>query len=94
MLWLNQQTVRDMIDRHQLAAVRVGRRRVGIRRSILEAFIAAGEMAAVAPGDPETPEPAHVDEGSITSWAKRSKRRCPRQRRRLSVTTSVRSSPR
>ncbi len=45
-LKLNQQTLRNMIDRGELRAVRVGSRRVRIRRSDLERFLAAGE----APG--------------------------------------------
>jgi excisionase family DNA binding protein len=43
MLKLNQQTVRNMIDRRELGAVRVGQRRVRVRQSQLEAFLAAGE---------------------------------------------------
>jgi excisionase family DNA binding protein len=44
MLKLNQQTVRNRIDRGQLGAVRVGQRRVRVRQSQLDAFLAAGEM--------------------------------------------------
>jgi excisionase family DNA binding protein len=40
LLRLNQQTVRNMIDRGELSAVRVGPRRVRIRQSDLDAFIA------------------------------------------------------
>jgi hypothetical protein len=58
-----------MIDRHELAAMRDGKRRVRIRRSVLADFIAAGEMAATARGDQDAPEPAAVDEGSIAAWA-------------------------
>jgi excisionase family DNA binding protein len=43
-LKLNQQTVRNMIDRRELAAVRIGQRRVRVKQSALDAFIAAGEM--------------------------------------------------
>jgi excisionase family DNA binding protein len=54
LLKLNQQTVRNMIDRREIAAVRLGRRRVRIRQSALEAFVAAGEMpAAEDNGQPE-----------------------------------------
>ena len=45
MLKLNQQTVRNMIDRGEMGAVRVGQRRVRVRQSQLDAFLAAGEMA-------------------------------------------------
>jgi excisionase family DNA binding protein len=55
-LKLNQQTVRNMIDRRELAAVRLGRRRVRVRQSALDAFVAAGEMPA--PEDNGHPEPA------------------------------------
>ena len=44
MLRLNQQTVRNMIDRGEMGAVRVGGRRVRLRQSQLDAFLAAGEM--------------------------------------------------
>jgi excisionase family DNA binding protein len=40
LLRLNQQTVRNIIDRSELRAVRVGPRRVRIRQSDLDAFIA------------------------------------------------------
>jgi excisionase family DNA binding protein len=42
MLKLNQQTVRNTIDRGELPAVRVGARRVRIARSDLNAFLAEG----------------------------------------------------
>lgn len=45
MLRLNPQTVRNTIDRGELAAVRVGPRRVRIRKSALDRFIA--ESAAM-----------------------------------------------
>jgi excisionase family DNA binding protein len=45
MLRLNQQTVRNTIDRGELAAVRVGPRRVRIRKSDLDRFIS--ESAAM-----------------------------------------------
>jgi excisionase family DNA binding protein len=38
----NPQTVRNWIDRGELPAVRVGQRRVRVRRSDLEAFLDAG----------------------------------------------------
>lgn len=40
LLRLNQQTVRNIIDRGELRAVRVGPRRVRIRQSDLDAFLA------------------------------------------------------
>jgi excisionase family DNA binding protein len=52
LLKLNQQTVRNMIDRGELGAVRVGQRRVRIRASQLDAFLAAGESG---------PQPAGPD---------------------------------
>jgi excisionase family DNA binding protein len=52
LLKLNQQTIRNMIDRGELGAVRVGQRRVRIRQSQLDAFLAAGETA---------PEPERTD---------------------------------
>jgi excisionase family DNA binding protein len=42
LLKLNQQTVRNTIDRGDLRAVRVGPRRIRIKQSALEAFIAEG----------------------------------------------------
>lgn len=48
LLKLNQQTVRNMIDRRELGAVRVGQRRVRVRRSQLDEFLAAGERPAKA----------------------------------------------
>jgi excisionase family DNA binding protein len=50
LLKLNQQTVRNMIDRGELGHVRVGQRRVRVRQSQLDAFLAAGES------DPHPPE--------------------------------------
>ncbi len=68
LLKLNQQTIRNMIDRGELGHVRVGRRRVRIRQSQLDAFLAAGESspqppeAASLPAKPEdiTPQLATV----------------------------------
>ena len=39
-LKLNAQTVRNMIDRGELPAIRVGSRRVRVQRSDLDAFLA------------------------------------------------------
>jgi excisionase family DNA binding protein len=61
LLKLNQQTVRNWIDAGKLPAVRVGRR-VRVRQSEFEQFIAAGETAAArepqdaSPGDDQTAE--------------------------------------
>jgi excisionase family DNA binding protein len=46
LLKLNQQTVRNMIDRGEVGHVRVGQRRVRVRQSQLDAFLAAGEASA------------------------------------------------
>ena len=46
-LRLNQQTVRNWIDRGELAAIRVGPRRVRVRASELERFIAASSSAGL-----------------------------------------------
>jgi excisionase family DNA binding protein len=45
----NQQTVRNWLDRRELAAVRVGSRRVRIRRSDLDEFLKREEAVAVPP---------------------------------------------
>jgi len=42
LLKINQQTIRNWIDRNEFPAVRVGSRRVRIRRTDLDAFLAAG----------------------------------------------------
>src|SRR5436309_645130 len=46
-LRLNQQTGRNWIDRGELAALRVGPRRVRVRASELERFIAASSSAGL-----------------------------------------------
>ena len=46
LLTLNQQTIRNMIDRGEMGHVRVGQRRVRVRQSQLDAFLAAGESSA------------------------------------------------
>lgn len=48
-LKLNQQTVRNMIDRGQVRAVRVGARRVRVLRSDLDRFLAGGATAPPLP---------------------------------------------
>ena len=45
LLKLNQQTIRNMIERGELGHVRVGQRRVRVRQSQLDAFLAAGESS-------------------------------------------------
>jgi excisionase family DNA binding protein len=52
LLKLNQQTIRNMIDHGELGHVRVGQRRVRIRQSQLNAFLAAGESS---------PQPTEAD---------------------------------
>ena len=53
LLKLNQQTIRNMIDRGEMGHVRVGQRRVRVRQSQLDAFLAAGESTAqLAEADP------------------------------------------
>ena len=49
MLRVNQQTVRNWIDRGELDAVRVGRRRVRVRRSELDRFLEKGPLDSAAP---------------------------------------------
>ena len=49
-LRLNQQTVRNTIDRGELKAVRVGPRRVRVREADLAAFIEAG-LAQMGPSE-------------------------------------------
>ena len=49
-LGLNQQTIRNYIDDGVLPAVRVGNRRVRIRRSALDAFVEAGETPDLVRG--------------------------------------------
>jgi excisionase family DNA binding protein len=47
-LKVNQQTVRNWIDRGELAAIRVGARRVRIRREDFEAYLAGERGSASA----------------------------------------------
>lgn len=58
LLKLNEQTIRNMIDRGELPAVRVGQRRLRIRQSALDAFLAEGETATQeAEADPSETDP-------------------------------------
>lgn len=61
-LKVNDQTVRNWIDRGELTAVRVGARRVRIRQSDLDAFI-----ASTNPGLPPSPPPGH-DAAERVAW--------------------------
>jgi excisionase family DNA binding protein len=55
-LRVNPQTVRNWIDREQLTAIRVGSRRVRVRRQDLDAFVGARTgLKSPAPTGPEKP---------------------------------------
>lgn len=66
LLKVNPQTVYNWIDRGEISAVRLGKRRVRIRQADLDAFIEVGSTPAVVSTLEPQPE---VDEGSITAWA-------------------------
>lgn len=68
LLRLNQQTVRNMLDRGELRAVRVGSRRVRIRRADLDAFLAAG--AAERPQGRASRDELRVDLASALEAAR------------------------
>ena len=105
---LNQQTVRNMIDRGEMGAVRVGQRRVRVRQSQLDAFLAAGEMAhepgvsAAAGLDKDAGEESGKQQMRWRTPSTRRigmplSRRCPRWRALLagySRVTNVRALPR
>jgi excisionase family DNA binding protein len=66
LLKLNQQTIRNIIDRGELGHVRVGQRRVRVRQSQLDAFLAAGESGP----QPAEPNPwREVSEAASTVMA-------------------------
>jgi excisionase family DNA binding protein len=56
LLRMNPQTIRNWIDRNELPAVRVGSRRVRVRREDLDAFIAAGSTRRSEDASDEQPE--------------------------------------
>jgi excisionase family DNA binding protein len=56
LLKVNAQTVRNWLDRGELGHVRVGSRRVRIRQSDLDAFLAAGTKTAESATSPVDPE--------------------------------------
>ena len=60
LLRINPQTVRNWIDRGALPAVRVGARRVRVRRVDLDDFLAAGSTVS----DQGQPAPEHDDEAA------------------------------
>lgn len=61
LLKINQQTVRNWADRGEIPVVRVGSRRVRIRKSDLDAFLSADSHSL--------PEPARVDADETTARA-------------------------
>jgi excisionase family DNA binding protein len=48
------QTIRNRIDRGELAAIRVGSRRVRVKQSDLDAFLTVSETTSAGPGSDET----------------------------------------
>lgn len=82
LLKLNQQTVRNMIDRAEMPAVRVGPRRIRIRRADLDAFLDRSATARREPPDVALTERA-AWEGFATAMAKATARMQSERRRNL-----------
>ena len=60
LLKLNQQTVRNWIDRGELHAIRVGPRRIRVRRSDLDEFIAAGTTARLSQSEADAAQAEEI----------------------------------
>jgi excisionase family DNA binding protein len=73
LLKLNQQTVRNWIDAGELAAIRVGARRVRVRESDLEKFIASSTTSTIRrePAAKEQASDALDISGTSTSTGER-----------------------
>lgn len=66
---LNQQTVRNWIDRGELPAVRVGQRRVRAKRSDLDRLIENGYTRRES-GTSSAPATSHLGFGTQAIWAR------------------------
>jgi excisionase family DNA binding protein len=73
LLKLNQQTIRNWIDRGELRAVRVGQRRVRIRKSDLDQLLSTGTMAP-AGDDHERDSVAEAQDPVAQLWLQFDKR--------------------
>jgi excisionase family DNA binding protein len=62
-LKLNQQTIRNWIDAGQLPAVRVGQRRVRIKRSDFDRLLQRGYTGQT--GDAQRPQAANIWDGEL-----------------------------
>jgi excisionase family DNA binding protein len=69
LLKLNQQTVRNWIDRGELEAVRVGARRVRIRQKDLDRFLTTGTRT-IADGVKDQPGAVAVEDPVTELWAR------------------------
>lgn len=69
-LRMNQQTVRNWIDRGELPAVRVGSRRVRVRRSDLEAFLEASSNVSRGAATGESEQRLRADLGQALERAR------------------------
>jgi len=65
LLQVTEQTVRNWIERGQLPAVRVGARRVRVRQSDLDAFIAASTTGQAEAGEPESRAEVVADDAEL-----------------------------